>query len=38
MGIDDGAKVKVETAHGSIEAIAWLTSGVRETTVFVPIG
>jgi hypothetical protein len=36
--VDDGDKVKVETAHGSIEAIAWLTTGIRETSVFVPIG
>jgi len=38
LGIRDGDKVKVETAHGAIEAIAWVTSGIRESSVFVPIG
>lgn len=38
LGIEDGDRVKIETAHGSIEAIAWLTTGIRETSVFVPIG
>jgi len=37
-GIADGDRVRVETAHGSIEARAWLTAGIRETSVFVPIG
>ena len=38
LNIKDGEKVKVETAHGAIEAIAWLTAGIRETAAFVPIG
>ncbi len=38
LGIADGDRVKVETAHGAIEAVAWLTTGIRETSVFIPIG
>ncbi len=30
--------MKVETDHGEIQAVAWLTAGIREKTVFVPIG
>jgi len=30
--------VRVETAHGAIDAIAWVTEGIRESAVFVPIG
>lgn len=37
-GIADGARVKVETAHGAIEAVAWLHAGIRPTAVFIPIG
>ena len=37
-GIADGARVKIETAHGAIEALAWLHAGIRPTAVFVPIG
>ena len=37
-GIEDGQRVKVETAHGAIEARAWLHAGIRETAVFIPIG
>ena len=37
-GITDGALVEVTTAHGSIEARAWVYSGIRTTAVFVPIG
>jgi anaerobic selenocysteine-containing dehydrogenase len=37
-GIADGARVKVETAHGAIEAVAWLHAGIRPTSVFIPIG
>jgi anaerobic selenocysteine-containing dehydrogenase/Fe-S-cluster-containing dehydrogenase component len=37
-GIADGDRVRIETGHGAIEATAWLTAGIRETTVFVPIG
>jgi anaerobic selenocysteine-containing dehydrogenase/Fe-S-cluster-containing dehydrogenase component len=36
--IADGARVKIETAHGAIEAVAWLHAGIRPTAVFVPIG
>jgi anaerobic selenocysteine-containing dehydrogenase len=38
LGVADGERVKIETAHGAIEAVAWLTTGIRETSVFVPIG
>jgi anaerobic selenocysteine-containing dehydrogenase len=37
-GIADGERVRVETAHGAIEAVAWITPNIRETSVFVPIG
>ena len=36
--ISDGEKVRIETGHGKIEAVAWVTPGIRETNVFVPIG
>ena len=36
--LHDGDRVQVESAHGSIEARAWLTAGIRPSTVFVPIG
>ncbi|MBI4081571.1 MAG: molybdopterin-dependent oxidoreductase [Candidatus Lambdaproteobacteria bacterium] len=38
LGIADGDLVRVATAHGAIEARAWLNAGLRPTTVFVPIG
>jgi anaerobic selenocysteine-containing dehydrogenase/Fe-S-cluster-containing dehydrogenase component len=38
LGIADGAKVKVETAHGDAEGVAWVTAGIRESSVFIPIG
>lgn len=38
LGIHDGEKVKVQSAHGEIEALAWITTGIRESSVFVPIG
>jgi anaerobic selenocysteine-containing dehydrogenase/Fe-S-cluster-containing dehydrogenase component len=37
-GVADGERVRVETAHGAIEAVAWVTPNIRETSVFVPIG
>lgn len=37
-GIIDGARTRIETAHGTIEARAWVTTGIRENAVFVPIG
>jgi len=37
-GIADGARVRVETAHGAIEAVAWIHAGIRPTAVFIPIG
>ncbi len=37
-GIEDGQRVCVETAHGSIEARAWLHAGIRKSAVFIPIG
>jgi anaerobic selenocysteine-containing dehydrogenase/Fe-S-cluster-containing hydrogenase component 2 len=38
LGIADGERVRVETAHGAIEALAWLHAGIRPSCVFVPIG
>jgi anaerobic selenocysteine-containing dehydrogenase/Fe-S-cluster-containing dehydrogenase component len=37
-GVADGERVRVETAHGAIDAVAWVTPNIRETSVFVPIG
>ena len=37
-GVVDGGRVHVETAHGEIEAVAWVTPNIRESSVFVPIG
>jgi anaerobic selenocysteine-containing dehydrogenase len=37
-GITDGDRVAVETAHGAIEARAWIHAGIRPTAVYVPIG
>ena len=28
----------METAHGAIEAMAWVNAGIREDAVYVPIG
>lgn len=38
LAIADGDLVEIETAHGSIDARAWLFSGVQPHSVFVPIG
>jgi anaerobic selenocysteine-containing dehydrogenase len=38
LDIEDGETVRVETAHGAIDARAWITAGIRPTAVFVPIG
>ena len=38
LGIADGERVRVETAHGAIEAVAWIHAGIRPSAVFVPIG
>ena len=38
LGIADGQRVKVETSHGAIEAVAWIHAGIRPTAVFIPIG
>lgn len=38
IGVADGARVAIETAHGSAEARAWITEGVRKSAVFIPIG
>lgn len=38
LGIADGDRVRVETAHGEIEAVAWVFPGIRRSAVFVPIG
>lgn len=36
--ISDGERVRVRTAHGQVEARAWVYAGIRETAVFLPIG
>jgi anaerobic selenocysteine-containing dehydrogenase/Fe-S-cluster-containing dehydrogenase component len=38
LDIVDGERVAVETPSGRVEALAWLTPGIRETSVFMPIG
>ena len=38
VGVRDGERVTVETAHGEIDARAWVYPGIRERAVFVPIG
>ncbi len=38
LGLADGARVTVETSHGSVEALAWIYPGIRRHAVFVPIG
>ncbi len=38
QGIGDGDRVRVETAHGAIEAVAWVNAGIRRDAVFVPLG
>ncbi|MBO6948952.1 MAG: molybdopterin-dependent oxidoreductase [Rhodospirillales bacterium] len=38
IGVEDGQKVRVSTAHGSVEAVVWITNGIREHSVFLPIG
>jgi len=38
LGISDGERVRIETAHGAVEAVAWLHAGIRPSCVFVPIG
>jgi anaerobic selenocysteine-containing dehydrogenase/Fe-S-cluster-containing hydrogenase component 2 len=38
LGIADGARVRVETAHGAIDAVAWVQAGIRASAVFIPIG
>lgn len=38
LGIADGQRVGVETAHGRIEARAWVFPGIREDAVYLPIG
>lgn len=37
-GIADGDKVRVRTSHGEVEAVAWITNGIRDHAVFLPIG
>ncbi len=37
-GIADGDRVTVQTAHGRIDAVAWVRAGIRRECVFVPIG
>lgn len=38
LGVRDGELVRIDSAHGTVEAVAWLHAGIRRTAVFVPIG
>jgi len=38
LGVADGDRVRIETARGAIEAVAWVFRGIRSDAVFVPIG
>ncbi len=38
IDVTDGARIRIESAHGAIEARAWITAGIRPTAVFIPIG
>ena len=38
LGVADGERLRIETAHGAIEALAWIHAGIRKSAVFVPIG
>ena len=38
LGIADGGRVHIETAHGAIDAVAWVNTGIRPSAVFIPIG
>ncbi len=38
LGIADGERVRIETAHGAIDALAWIHAGIRPSAIFVPIG
>lgn len=38
LGVADGQTVTVETAHGQVQARAWLTRAIRPNAVFLPIG
>lgn len=38
LGLEDGDTMEVETLHGRARARAWVTEGIREDTIFMPIG
>ncbi len=38
LGIRDRDRVIIENQHGSINAVAWVHTGIRQSAVFVPIG
>ncbi|MDE1948038.1 MAG: molybdopterin-dependent oxidoreductase [Burkholderiales bacterium] len=38
IGVEDGQTLRISTAHGSIEARAWITAGIRPEVVYIPIG
>ncbi len=38
LGISDGDRVRITTSHGTVEAVAWLTPGIRKSAAYVPIG
>lgn len=38
LGIKDRDRVIIENPHGSIEVVAWVHTGIRQSSIFVPIG
>ncbi len=38
LGIVDGERVRITSAHGQIEAVAWVHAGIRPSAIFIPIG
>ena len=38
IGVEDRDRVVIENEHGSIGAVAWVHPGIRESSVYVPIG
>ena len=38
LGIVDGDKVQIETAHGQVVARAWVTQGIRKSAIYIPMG
>ena len=38
LGVVDGDKVSIETAHGQVVARAWVTQGIRKSAIYIPMG